>query len=144
MRLALVLALLWWCAEEGDTTPPAVISDAAMEAATQWVADYAMPMAERTFGDAACSQADRNITTLARWVREEGQGRITEIHVRTMQREVRLAGLTDADAIHAACKGLADAGWVLAEQGEVGFQKRPRAAYRINPALWPALARLSS
>jgi hypothetical protein len=71
LRTALVLELLWWCARDDETAPPRVISDAALEAAIAWVRDYVIPMAERTFGDAALSQADRNITTLARWIAKE-------------------------------------------------------------------------
>jgi hypothetical protein len=137
LRAALVLELLWWSARDSFDAAPSTISDAALEAATLWVRDYVMPMASRTYGDAACGQADRNVTTLARWVAQE---RPTEVHVRTMQRAVRLPGLRDAAAIHAACQGLAEAGWVTGDPGVVGFQKRPRAAYRVNPQLWAALS----
>ena len=136
LRAALVLELLWWCGRDADDEPAATVSDAAVEAATLWVRDYVMPMADRTFGDAAVSQEDRNATTLARWIAQE---RPSEVHVRTMQRDVRLPGLRDAGAIHAACKALIEAGWLVADPGPTGFQQRPKAAYRVNSALWDAL-----
>lgn len=137
LRMALVLQLLWWCGADGYEPPPTVISDAALEAATVWVGDYAIPMAERTFGDAACSQSDRNITTLARWIAQERPG---EVHVRTMERQVRLAGLTTVDAIHATCKALIDAGWLLPRPPSTSPQGgRPREAYPVNAALWEVL-----
>ena len=50
---------------------------------------------------------------LARWM-VRADLRPTEIHVRTMQREVRLAGMRTAEEIHAACALLVDANWLLA------------------------------
>jgi hypothetical protein len=135
LRLSLVLEMLWWCGRDGYDPPPTVISDAALEAACLWVRDYAIPMAERTFGDAACSQEDRNVSTLSRWIAQE---RPTEVHVRRMQREVRLTGLTTADPIHAACRALVDAGWLLPGSKPNG-KDRNRAVYPVNAALWDAL-----
>ena len=48
---------------------------------------------------AACTDLDRNTTTLARWIAKE---RPDAVHVRTMQRNIRLPGLTTADAIETA------------------------------------------
>jgi hypothetical protein len=131
LRLALVLEYLWWCAQSGMEAPPAVISDRTFLAAAMLVADYLMPMAERVYGDAARSPADRNAATLARWIKRT---RPKDVHVRDVQREARLSGLTTADAIHAACRVLVEAGW-LREPHSGGFQKRARQAYAVNPAL---------
>src|SRR3974390_2278664 len=46
-------------AAEMDRALPVSISNAAMEAAILWVGDHVTPMAERVFGDAACSEVDR-------------------------------------------------------------------------------------
>jgi hypothetical protein len=88
-------------------------------------------MAERTYGDAACSAADRNTTMLARWIVKE---RPSEIHVRNMQRKVRLPGLTTAEAIHGACNALIEAGW-LGQPPTVGLHERKREAYPVSPRL---------
>jgi hypothetical protein len=82
-----------------------------------------MPAAERTYGDAACPEADRNLPTLVRWIAKQ---RPNAVHVRDMQRNIRLPGLVTADAIHAACKALIEAGWlVMPARG--GFQQKPWA-----------------
>jgi hypothetical protein len=137
LRLGLILEHLWWCGRNGIDPPPTEISDAALERACMWVRDYAIPMAERTFVDAAASQADRNVVTLAGWIVEKQP---VEVHVRTMQREVRLPGLTEAAAIHAACRVLVDARWLLPGSTAHG-KDRNRAVYPVNPDLWPALGR---
>jgi hypothetical protein len=133
LRLSLVLEYLYWCAEDGYTAPPEVIRESTLLAAVKFVTEYVMPMAERTYGDAACTTADRNTATLARWIARE---RPDEIHVRNMLREVRLPGLTTADAIHAACKALIEAGW-LEWPASVGFQQRKRVSPRLKEVLPP-------
>jgi hypothetical protein len=117
--------------------PPATISRGAFAAAATLVADYLLPMAERTYGDAAAPARDRDAATLARWIAKE---RPEEVHVRTLQRDVRLPGMATADAIHEAAAVLMDAGWVLAPAGGSGQAGRPKAAYPVNPELWGALA----
>jgi hypothetical protein len=132
LRLALVLEYLWWCAEAGMAPAAAEISRPAFLAAAHLVSDYLMPMAERVYGDAAARTEDRNAATLARWIIKT---RPTEVHVRTLQREVRLPGLGTAEAIHAAARVLVEAGWLL--QPQTGGQPgRPKAAYAVNAKVW--------
>jgi hypothetical protein len=131
LRLALVLEFLWWAGCEGMEPPPDVISDRAFLAAAQLVADYFMPMAERVYGDAAATATDRNAATLARWIAKE---RAREVHVRQLQREVRLHGLKTADDIHEAAKVLIEAEWLGEPEARAG--KRARMAYPVNPAVW--------
>ena len=135
LRLSLVLEMLWWCGAEGMAHPPIEISVKAFLAAATMVAEYLMPMAERVYGDAAASQTDRDAATLARWiVKTEAR----EVHVRHLQREVRLPGLGTAKAIHEAAKALVEAEW-LGERASVKAKgKRPREAYPVNPAVWGA------
>jgi len=64
--------------------------------------------------------------------------RAQEVHVRHLQREVRLPGLGDADAIHSAAQVLVEAAWLYPPEGG-GFQARARQAYRVNPLLWSAV-----
>jgi hypothetical protein len=100
------------------------------------VADYIIPMAERTYGDAATDKAERGAAMLARWI-VRSHPRPTEVHVRTLQRKVRLPGLHTADEIHAACKVLVEAGWLMPAP-RTGGVNRARAAYPVNPTLWEA------
>ncbi|SDE47903.1 DUF3987 domain-containing protein, partial [Belnapia rosea] len=135
LRLSLVLEYLWWAGETGMRAPPTVITRRAFLAATMLVADYILPMAERVYGDAAASPSDRGAATLARWI---AKTRPKEVHVRTLQRDVRLPGLGEAKAIHDAAHALVDVGWLLPPGGS-GAPGRPRASYPINPVLWTML-----
>jgi len=133
LRLALVLEMMWWCSEEGMAPPPSAVSARAFAAAASLVGDYFVPMAERVYGDAAASREDRNAATLARWIMREHPA---EVHVRRLQREVRLPGLRNADDIHAAALVLIDADWLSLPARGAEFGQRGRSAYPINPRLW--------
>jgi hypothetical protein len=135
LRMSLIFEHLWWCAEDGMNPPPVAISRRAFAAAAEFVADYAMPMAERTYGDAAAPKADRDAATLARWIVAT---RPEEIQGRALQRDVRLPGLSDAESIRAAAAVLEGAGWFLPTAKPPGAG-RPRVAWTVNPALWEAL-----
>jgi putative DNA primase/helicase len=139
LRLSLVLEFLWWAAKPGFAAPPTQISDAAFLAAAALAGDYLLPMAERVFGDAAASVQTRNAATLARWI---VKGRQQEVHVRHLQRNVRLPGLTEAEVIHEACKALLEAGW-LGAPPPGGRDGRARVAYGVRPELWEALDELA-
>jgi hypothetical protein len=90
-------------------------------------------MAERVYGDAAVSREDRNAATLARWItREHPSG----VHVRHVQREVRLPGLRAAADIHAAANILVEVDWLSLPEQKAGFVAgRAREAYAVNPRL---------
>jgi hypothetical protein len=128
LRLSLVLEYLWWCGREGYEAGPATISCAAFAAAARMVSEYLMPMAERVYGDAGASDAERRMATLARWVLKT---KATEVHVRHLQREVRLPGLRDAATIKATCDRMMEAGWLSAPR--IGFGAASKVAYRVNP-----------
>jgi hypothetical protein len=134
LRLALVLELLWWCGEDGLAPPPERIGERAFAAAGLLVNDYFVPVAERVYGDAATATLDRDAATLARWIMREHPA---EVHVRQLQREIRLPGLRTADAIRAAADRLVEADWLRPPPPAVGFGTgRARGACAINPRLW--------
>jgi len=135
LRVSLVLAMLRWCGKAGMAPPPAEIDRDAFAGACRLVADYFIPMAQRVYGDAAATQTERNAATLARWIKPE---RTAEVHVRRLQREVRLpAGLGDAETIHRAAGALIEAGWLLPPaSGSGGTAGRPRSAYSVNPVVF--------
>ena len=130
LRLSLVLEMLIWCGSDGMEPPPDQIGEEVFGRARDLVANYFMPMAARVFGDAAATQAERNAATLARWIVRE---RAKEVHVRRLQREVRLPGLNTAALIHGAAEVLVEADW-LAQADRGKEPGRPRAAYAVNPA----------
>lgn len=134
LRLALNLEFLWWCAQDEPRSPPASTSKRAFAAATMLMADYFMPMAERVYGDASLTRQDRNAATLARWImRDQPQ----EVHVRHVQREVRLPGLISAELIENAAEVLIEAEWLREPVSKKGFgEGRGRNAYPVNPKLF--------
>jgi hypothetical protein len=135
LRLSLDIEFLWWAAKVGMAAPPNQISERAFLAAAFLVAQYLMPMAERVYGDAAATPRTRNVATLAKWIVKT---RPKEVHVRQLQRDVRLPGLGEAALIHEACEALVEAGWLFAAPAG-GTAGRPRAAYEVRSELWKAL-----
>ncbi len=135
LRLALVLEFLWWCGGSATDAAPQSMSERAFAAAAHLVADYLTPMAERVYGDAAARPVDRNAATLARWI---VKGRLTEVHVRTLQRQTRLPGLSDATTIRAACDALVDAGWLIPPA--IGFGSNRAVTYKVNPKVLEAVS----
>jgi hypothetical protein len=132
LRLALVLEMMWWCGEDGMTPPPVGISRRAFAAAARLIGDYFVPMAERVYGDAAASERERGAATLARWI---DRVRPKEIHVRHLQREVRLPGLRSAEQIRTAADALVEADWLKAPPRGEEFGQRGRIAYAVHPKL---------
>ncbi len=132
LRLALVLEFLWWCGQDGSFAPPRQIAARAFAAAAHLVADYFLPMAERVYGDAAATERDRGAATLARWIIAE---RPKELHVRHLQRNVRLPGLGKAEQIRGAADALVEADWLQPPASGLDFGQRGRVAYPVNPRL---------
>jgi Protein of unknown function (DUF3987) len=132
LRLALVVEFLWWCGEDGMTAPPTQISARAFAAAAQLMADYFVPMSERVYGDAAATERERGAATLGRWILAH---RPAELHVRTLQREVRLPGLRTAEQIKGVADALVEADWLRPPAPGNEFGQRGRVAYLVNPRL---------
>jgi hypothetical protein len=75
---------------------------------------------------------------LARWIIKQ---RPDEVHVRHLQREVRLPGLRTADQIKRAADALVEADWLRAPMPVTGFGKgRAPIVYLVNPLLKSAEA----
>jgi len=131
LRLSLILEYLWWCAKDGFALPPDSISERAFAAAATLVAEYVLPMATRVYGDAGAVEDERSAATLARWIFYEHP---TEVHVRHLQRHVRLPGLRTAGLIKKAANELVDADWLRAPPK--GFGVQSKVAYPVNPKIW--------
>lgn len=99
LRLSLVLEFLWWAGKEGREPPPRVISSRAFSLASDLIHGYFIPVAERVYGKGGTTPLDRNARTLAEWILSS---RPREVHVRHLQRAVRLPGLRTAEQIQAA------------------------------------------
>jgi hypothetical protein len=131
LRLSLVLELLWWCGADGFAPPPTRISPRAFAAAAALIGDYFLAMAARVYGEVT-PLAHRNAAILARWILE---ARPKELHIRHLQREGRLPGLSKAGQIHEAAGVLVTAGWLRPPVPNTCFGPRVRIAYSVNPQL---------
>jgi hypothetical protein len=83
--------------------------------------------------DVAVTQTDHTAAALAAWILE---ARPNEVHVRHLQREVRLAGMRTAADIKKAAGALVEADWLRAPAR--GFGVRSRVAYPVNPGVYEA------
>jgi hypothetical protein len=67
---------------------------------------------------------------LARWIISTHPA---ELHVRHLQRDVRLQGLRTAEQIRAAAGVLVEADWLREPEPGTEFGQRGRIAYAVNP-----------
>jgi hypothetical protein len=129
LRLALILELASWATTEDPE--PASLDNRAILRAIAFVESYLKPMAARVYGDAAAPLAERNATTLARWIVA------TEpklINVREIHRCAKLPGLRDVAAIEASIAVLEEGDWV--KSSGAGTGGRPRKDYLVNPIVF--------
>jgi len=68
VRLAVVFSHLEWLGQALETPLPEAIGVDAVVRAVGFLAGYAVPMAKRTFGEAALPEAERDARRLARWL----------------------------------------------------------------------------
>ena len=95
-------------------------------------------MAERVYGNAAASERGRAAAILARWIISTHPA---ELHVRHLQRDVRLHGLRTSEQIRAAADMLVEADWLRMPVKGSEFGQRGRIAHAVNPRLWEATER---
>ncbi len=130
LRLALVLQLLRWCADD-DGPEPSRIGPNAMQAAADLMRSYFLPMAARVLGDASVPAEERNARTLGEWIMHT---RPTVVNVSSIRDGARLPGLRESDPVKEACRYLADARWLTRDETPTGG--RPRGDWTVNPLLW--------
>ena len=134
LRLALVSELTRWAFDGGHE--PTEISNRSIAAAIQWCEDYAKPMAQRVYGDAAVSPMDRNASLLARYIRKHGLKRINIRELRQHPHKQHLKPLQPKGALDDVIEVLEDAGWLLPAFDRDGESKgRLRKDYLVNPAV---------
>jgi hypothetical protein len=133
LRLALVLEYLWWAADP-HAQEPQHVSLRAMQAATELMDAYFLPMAARVLGDASIPEEERNARTLAGWVMTT---RPEKVNVSSIRDFARLPGLRESKTVKAAFHFLSEAGW-LREAGRTGERGRPRRDWTVNPKIWDA------
>jgi putative DNA primase/helicase len=139
LRLAAVLAHFDW-AFGPEAAPPECVSVGAIQRAMVLYDEYLLPMAERTFGDAARPERERLAAILARQIlkRREGvQADAGQVSVRDIQRNWKPVGLDTAEKVKAALGALSDADWLRDISDRAGDTAgRKRTAYQVNPKIW--------
>lgn len=136
LRLALVLELLRWCANDDGSPEPSKVGPPAVQAAADLMRSYFLPMAARVLGDASVPVEERNARTLAEWIMRT---RPAVVNVSSIRDGARLPGLRETEPVKQACRFLADARW-LSQADEPGKLGRPRGDWTVNPLLWTAAA----
>ena len=139
LRLALVAELTEWAFNGGGE--PATISLRSLSAAIEWCEDYAKPMAQRVYGDAAVSVADRNASLFARYVLKNGFRTVNMREMRQHPHKGHLKPLQAKGAMDEVFKIMQDAGWLrpaFSRGGETPGQ--PRKDYEVNPLLFGGAA----
>lgn len=135
VRLAVVFLHLDWLAREQGTPPPEVVDLDAVARALGFIADYAVPMARRAFGEAALPEAERDARTLARWMLRQSP-MPDRLNARELRRVGNGPGIKTPDRIEAALADLAELGWVRPAPGrDGGTRGRQRADWTVNPRL---------
>ncbi len=128
-RLALVLDFLAWAHLGGDE--PEEVSARALNDALVLFEDYLLPMAERVYGDAALSLAERTAVELLKAIRSRG---VLTFNLRTARREWGVSGMSKPEAAEAAAAVLIDADCISRAPKPPG-PGAPAAAFLVNPKL---------
>lgn len=132
LRLALTAELSAWAWRGGDE--PREISLATIEAAAEWVDDYAKPMAQRVYGDASLPAAERNASSLARFIVRSGLRTINRRELRRGAGKASLPWARDAKALEAAFDVLLMSDWIKSAGTRDGETPgRASATYAVNP-----------
>ena len=135
LRLSAILQHLAWCTDARNPEPPDSIGDLAMLHAVTFLDSYAVPMARRTFGEAARPKPERDAQHLARWLlRCDPMPEL--LNARELRRMAGGPGLADAETTEAALAELAEAGWVRSAPTRAGGGfGRARSDWQVNPAI---------
>jgi hypothetical protein len=134
VRLAVIFAHMAWTAAPDGTPPPEQISLDDLSRALVFLADYAVPMARRAFGEAALPEAERDSRRVARWYLRLACPRPDTLNARELRRMAKGPGIPTAPRTEAALAELADLGFLRpspARQG--GGAGRQRGDWIVNP-----------
>jgi hypothetical protein len=133
-RIALILEFMWWTGDRGQQQEPIVISETAVLAAIGFLEGYAVPMAKRTFGDAAWPQAERDAATMGKWLLVQRPLPIV-VNARALRHKAVLP-TRDAERYDAALAELEAASWVRPQPSRGGSKGgRQSKDWAVNPGL---------
>jgi putative DNA primase/helicase len=115
---------------------PVEVSTDSLIAAAAFVDDYAKPMTERVYGDAALPEVERHAAVLAKYIRKHQMRTINKRTLKQAPHKAALAVMREAEKMDAAVAYLVEAGWLmpnLSREGEApGRQKQD---FLVNPAV---------
>jgi hypothetical protein len=136
VRLAVVFAYLEWLSRPEGTPEPAAIDATAAARAIAFLDRYAVPMARRTFGEAALPEAERDARRLARWYLSQPAPRPAALNARRLRHMGNGPGIATSARISAALEELAALGWCRPMGGREGSTAgRQRADWAMNPGV---------
>jgi hypothetical protein len=119
--------------QSGRPNQPETVSADAVLAAAGLVQSYFMPMAQRAYGDAAVSKAERLGAALARHL---VRAMPEVINARDLYKSKLVQGLTTAEEAEIAIQVAVEAGFLAPAPSRAGeTEGRPRKDYRVNPRL---------
>lgn len=131
-RLALVVEYVRWAARGGGE--PIEVSGDTMEAVCAFLSDYARPMAERTYGDAALPESDHRTMRLARWLKKARPQRFNASGDVLRQRAT--FGFKSKDELAESLEALVEANWIKPDGKRVGATPgRHSSDYAVNSAI---------
>ena len=132
VRLALIFEHLWWCGDhEYDDQCPQAISEKAVIAAIVFLDEYAMPMAQRCFGESSLPRPERDVRAIARWMLDNGPEIINPRHLRQIR---VISGSAPASRYDEAISKLEEAGWLRPSfSREGGSSGRQSKDWLVNP-----------
>ncbi len=135
LRLALVAEYIAWAA--GNDAEPRQVGVQSLVAAAQFVDDYAKPMAERVYGDAALPRVERDAALLGRYIVKQEMHSLNLRALKQSPHKAKLAAIRQAERMRAAADFLVDAAWLKPAPNREG-QTVGRASldYIANPLLW--------
>jgi hypothetical protein len=133
------IILLNWIFDQ-EPKEPRCVSVSSVRAATHFVEEYFLPMAERVFGEAGRPVRDRLAMKLARKLQELG---LRTFNVRTVRNNFG-GELGKTERFKAACDTVEAAGWIRLFEIRPGEGPpptssrggRPAKVYEVNPKLF--------
>ncbi|MGG5819995.1 DUF3987 domain-containing protein [Falsiroseomonas sp. HW251] len=135
LRLSVIFAHLT-ATGLGVALPQEVNAD-DLRRACEFLADYAIPMTKRTFGQAVLPVAEQDARALARWYLRQPPPRPRILNARALVRTTNGLNIPTPERMEAALVNLAEAdtGWCRRVTASGPAGGRPRKDFEVNPKL---------
>jgi len=133
LRLSAILGLLDWAlSNEGQDLRK--IEAGLINLSWKLFEQYFIPMAQRVYGNAGVTQAERHAKAIAKEIMKR---RELTINARTIRKDWGISGLSKAADVDKAIEVLSEAGWLHSNRDPaINRVGRPAKNYSVNPALY--------